>query len=584
MFLRKDKKKDGRTYLAIIESYRDKNGKSRPKLYKSLGYLDVLKKEMDDPVAYYTAYAKKLDEEKKVERTYNFSIKADERLDRSGSNSKNYGYIILSSIYHELQLDRFFNNKRRHENFKFNSESIMRLLAYTRILDPDSKRQTVEMKDRFFENFDFSLDDVYDSLSHFSKCAVDAQRHIHQMVTEQYGRDASLIYYDVTNYYFETEKQDDTRREGWSKEHRRDPIIQMGLAIDAKGIPMAYRTFPGNKHDSETYIPSLKQIKKEYDVKRAVVVADKGLNCGDNIVFSQALGDGYIFSQSVTGGNADLKAYVLDDKGYTAPTKEGFKKKSRVLPVTVKVTVGTAKNGGKKKKDIPLEAQKQVVFYSPDYAERAKRKRHEALQKAADLIKNPSKYSRAIHYGAAAYIENLEFDKETGEVIEPARELKINVSKITEEEKYDGYYVIVTSETDESDERIIEMYRGLWRIEETFKITKSVLKTRPVFVYKEEHIGGHFLVCFIALMLLRLVELRLGNRYSAERIAEVLREVRCTHIDTNHYLFEYSDEVTDAMNTEFGTDIGLKVMTLGNIRKSIAVTKKHGDTDSDEQQ
>lgn len=530
---------------------------------------------MDDPIAYYTAYAKKLDEERKAEKVYNFSIKADERVDRDGSNFKNYGYIILSKIYHELELDRFFNNKRRHENFEFNSESIMRLLAYSRILDPDSKKHTVEMKERFFEHFDFSLDDVYDCLTHFKKCAEDAQRHIHQMVTAQYGRDASLIYYDVTNYYFETEKKDGMRMDGWSKECRRDPIIQMGLAIDSKGIPMAYKTFPGNKHDSETYIPSLKLIKKEYKVKRAVVVADKGLNCGDNIVFSQGLGDGYIFSQSVTGGSADLKAFVLDDKGYTKPTKEGFKRKSRVLPVTVKITVGATKSGRKKKKDIPLEAQKQVVFFSPKYAARAKKKRLETLQKATALIKDPSKYSRATHYGAAAYIENLEFDKKTGKQIETGKKLKINETLIAEQEKYDGYYAIITSEIDEPDEHIIDMYRGLWRIEETFKITKSVLKTRPVFVYKPEHIGGHFLVCFIALILLRLVELRIGNRYPAERIAEVLREVTCSHIDTNHYLFHYADEVTDAMNTEFGTDIGLKVMTVSGIRSSIAATKKH---------
>jgi hypothetical protein len=312
MFLRKDyKKKTGRTYLTIMESYRDKNGKSRSKLIESIGYLDVLEKKMKDPISYYEAYTKRLDEEKKAEKVYSFHIRADERVDRNGSNCKNYGYIILSKIYHELELDRFFNNKRRHEKFKYNSESIMRLLAYSRILDPDSKRQTVEMKDQFFENFDFSLDDVYSCLSHFNGCAKDCQRHIHEMVTKIYGRDASLIYYDVTNYYFETEKQDELRKNGWGKEGRRSPIIQMGLAIDTKGIPMAYEIFPGNKHDSETYIPSLKKIKKEYDVKRAVVVADKGLNCGDNIVFSQALGDGYIFSQSITGGNADLKAYVL---------------------------------------------------------------------------------------------------------------------------------------------------------------------------------------------------------------------------------------------------------------------------------
>jgi len=178
MFLRLDKKKNGRTYLVIVDKYRDKDGKSKNKTVKCLGYLDVLEKSIDDPIAYYKAYTKKLEEERKKEKVYNFTIGANERVDRDCVNSKNYGYIILSKIYHELELDRFFNNKRRHENFKFNSESIMRLLVYCRILDPDSKRQTVEMKDRFFEHFDFSLDDVYNCLTHFSMCAKDAQIHI----------------------------------------------------------------------------------------------------------------------------------------------------------------------------------------------------------------------------------------------------------------------------------------------------------------------------------------------------------------------------------------------------------------------
>jgi hypothetical protein len=574
MFLRKNfDKKTGRTYLQIVHGYRTPEGKVRTKVHEGVGYLDVLEKEMADPIAFYEAKAKAMGEEAAAGNIVKFAIKADAEISRNGTNLKNYGYIALSKIYHELELDRFFNNKRRHERFKFNSESIMRLLSFSRVLYPHSKRQTFEIKDRYFDSFEFSLYDVYDSLSHFSRCAEAAQRHIHEKITEQYGRDASLIYYDVTNYYFETDKQDSTRKKGCAKDHRPDPIIQMGLAIDGNGIPMAYRTYPGNTNDSETYIPALKEIKKEYNIGRAVVVADKGLNCGDNIVFNSALGDGYVFSQSIRGGSDEFKAYVLDGDGYSTPTADGFKSKSRVLPVTVKITVGVTKSGNKSKKSVTLEAQKQVVFYSPKYAARAKKERAEAVEKAAFLIKEPSKYNRAIHYGAAAYVENLELDKD-GEIKATDKRLMLNYAKIAEEEKFDGFYAIITSETDESDKHIIDMYHGLWKIEETFKVTKSVLRTRPVFVYLNEHIGGHFLVCFIALTMLRLLELRLGGGFPAHQIVEAMRSVTCSHIDGNYYLFHYADAVTDAINSAFGTDIGKRIMSLGDIRKSIGQTKK----------
>jgi len=576
MFLRKNHNyKTGRTYLSIVRGYQDKNGVSRHKTVQKVGYLDELEKTMEDPVAYYTELAKKLEQEYSAESALSVTVNADERLSPNKSDLKNFGYIALSKIYHELELDRFFNNMRRHTGFKFNSESIMRLLAYARVIYPDSKRATLELKDRFFEHFDFSLDDIYDCLTHFGKVARKAQLHIHNKICEQYGRNTSLIYYDVTNYYFQTDKSDEYRKKGYSKENRKKPIIQMGMAIDANGIPMAYRTYPGGTSDCETYIPALTDIKAEFKCGRAVVVADKGLNCGDNIVFSSALGDGYIFSQSILGGSDEFKAYVLDEKGYTKPTKEGFKCKSRVLPVGAKITAGVTKTGRKSKKTVMLEAQKQVVFYSPKYAARAKRKREETLQKAAELINDPSKYSRATHYGAAAYVENFQVDKKTGEAVEIQKNLTINTAKVIEEEKYDGYYAIISSEADDTDERIIDIYRGLWRIEETFKVTKTVLRTRPVFVYRKDHIDGHFLVCFIALMLLRLVELRLDHEFCAERITGTLRAVTCTHMCENQYVFNYADEVTEAILEKLGIDMGLKYMTAGSIRKAIAETKKH---------
>jgi len=570
-------KKTGRIYLEIAHSYRDKDGKKKTKIHEKIGYLDELEKEMNDPIAYYKKYAKKLGERKACW----LEIPLNDQIDRKNAHIKNYGYIVLSKVYHELELDKFFNNMRRNKKFEYNSESIMRLLSYSRVLYPHSKKRTLEMKDKYFECFDFSLDDVYASLTHFGKCSEAAQRHLHEKVTQQYGRDTSLTFYDVTNYYFETDWQDGERMNGYSKENRRSPIIQMGMALDKNGIPMAYKTFPGNTNDSETYIPSLKYIKKQYGIKRAVVVADKGLNCGDNIMFNIALGDGYIFSQSIRGGSKELKTYVLDSAGYSKPTAEGFKKKSRVCPVKVKITAGTTKSGRKSKKMVSIEAQKQVIFYSPKYAERSKKKREIALAKAAELIAEPTKYNQATHRGAAGYVLNIDFDKMTGEVLQAEKKLTLDLDKVKDEAKFDGYYAIITSETTMSDDKIIENYRGLWQIEDTFKVTKSVLRTRPVFVYRKDHIDGHFLICYIALLLLRLIEFRLGRRFSAECIVRAMRESTCMSLDDNHYLFHYANEVTDALNSEFNTDFGRRVMALGDIRKSLGKTKKRHDTGVD---
>jgi len=574
MYLKKSfNKKTGRTYLSIVKGYRDQNGKSRTKTIKSIGYLDELKEKYDDPIEHFQKVAKKMEQEKTNDPYITLKIRADEKVKKNYANRKNYGHIVFNKIYHELHLDRFFNNKQRHENFEFNSNSIMKVMVFARLLYPRSKRATVEIKDRFFDKADFSLDDVYNCLTHFNKIEKKAQQFIHEQIVEQYKRKTDLIYYDVTNYYFETDKQDDLRKKGFSKEHLPNPIVQMGLAVDQQGIPISYRLFEGNKHDSQTLMPVLKNIKKQFKTKRIIVVADKGLNSGDNIAFNSALGDGYIYSKSVKAASKKFKSYVLDDKGYTW-IGDDYKKKSRVIPTEINVTVGKYKNGKNKKKKIKID-QKQVVFYSRKYAQRAKKQREATIAKAVDLITNPSKYQKATSHGAASYVGNIEFDKKTGEVLDTGKKLFLDKKKIKQEEQLDGYYAIVTSELDELDEKIIEIYRGLWRIEESFKITKSNLDARPIFLTKEEHINAHFLICFISLVIARIVENRLKNKYTIEKILNSLRSVSCSHIDTNHYLFDYVDEVTEDINNVFNLNIGKKIMTLGEIKKNFGKVKKN---------
>jgi transposase len=573
MFLRKNfSNKTGRTHLSIVHGYRDIDGKNKHKTVQRVGYLDELQKEFDDPIAHFSAIAKDMDIERRKNKNVTITLDTSEPVDRSCTNRKNYGHIVFSKIYHELEIDWFLKNARRHENFHFNTDAILRLLVFSRLLFPCSKRATILKKDMFFDAFNFSLDDVYDALTHFNNIAVSLQKHFHEKVTKQYGRETDLIYYDVTNYYFEIDKQDDWRKNGPCKEHRKSPIVQMGLLLDKCSLPISYKIFPGNMHDSQTLMPMLTEIKKSFGVDRLIVVADKGLNSGDNIAYNTILGDGYIYSKSVRGASAEFKNWVLDQAGYSQ-LSDRYKLKSKLVPdAAVNVTVGQ-KGNRKIKKEVRL-AQKWIVFYSEKYAVRAKYKREETIEKALEMIKSPMKYRRTFDYGAAGYIQNLKINKETGEIINTGDTLILDTQKIEEEEMFDGYYAIVTSELDDADEHIVEMYRGLWHIEESFKVTKSVLEARPIYLQTIEHINAHFLICFIALLIGRIVEMRLGGQYTIAKITETLRKVACSHLDKNVWLFDYADEVTDAMNVAFGTEIGNKIMTLQKIKKSLGQAKR----------
>jgi len=572
MYLRQTpEKKTGRIYLSIVHGYRDTEGKSKQKTVEKIGYVDEYRDKYEDPIAHFTEVAAAMEAERRAGKTITITLDSGAQLERDAANRKNYGHVVFSKVYHELEIDRFLKNARRHENFKFNTDAIMRLLVYSRLLYPGSKRASVLSKDIFFDSFNFSLDDVYDALTHFDKESSELQRHLHEMVTKQYGRETDLVYYDVTNYYFEIDRQDDLRRKGAEKNHRKDPIVQMGLLLDKMALPIAYKLFPGNTHDSQTLMPVLTEIKKNYGVGRIVTVADKGLNSGDNIAYATVLGDGYIYSKSVRGADAEFKKWLFDESGYRQVSGK-YKMKSQVVPdAVIRVTV---KQVGKKKikKEERLE-QKWVVYYSEKYAVRSKYKREEAISKALDMIKSPAKYRRTYDYGAAGYIMNLKIDKDTGEILNVEDKLLLDTQKIEDEEKYDGYYAIVTSELDDSDEHIIDTYHQLWHIEESFKVTKSVLGTRPLYLRTPEHINAHFLICFISLLIGRIVELRLGAKYTIKKITETLRSVACSNIDQNHWLFDFADDVTDDINAAFGTDFGRKTMTLKEIKKNLGETK-----------
>lgn len=567
MYLRKVQTSNGRTHLSIAHNVHVPGKGSQAKTIKTLGYLDVLQLEYPDPIDHFEDVIEEMNKkEKEANRLETLTYSRNDKLE-PGATERNIGYAALSVVYHELGLDVFFNNHARKYKAQFNLNSIMRLLVYMRALKPGSKKAAYDNRGWFFERADFTLDDVYRALTYASTMVEDLQVQMHNRIQASYERDVTFVYYDVTNYYFEIDEEDDLLKRGVNKEHRPNPIIQMGLFMDNDGIPMAYRLFPGNNNDCTTFVPFIMGIRREYGVGKMVVVADKGMNTANNVYYIANGRGWYVFSQSVRGGTKELKSYVLNESGYR-PNGMGSRIKSRqhTRHVTIKQETGP---------DIEADiSEKQIVFYSLCYDKKAKAERAKVLKKTEDLLRNPSKYNKNNTYGAAKYIKHIEYDKDTGEIIEAKSIISFDYDKLAEDEKYDGYYVIATNAFDKDDEWVIDKYKGLWQIEETFKITKSDLEARPVFVKRADHIEAHFLTCFIALVIIRLLEKRLEGKHPASRILDSLSRACCANISDNKYMSFYFDDTLKDIGESLGIDFSIKFRTLQEIKALIGETKK----------
>lgn len=569
------------TYLTIEKKYWDKE-KKRPgtKHYKSLGYLHDLQKQYNDPIAHFKEVVNQMNADEKSNNKLTMTIDLNEELPVGTHTRYNVGYAVIMKIYHDLELNRFFNNKARHETFEYNSNSIMELLTITKILHPSSKRSSYEYRNNFFERFDFELYDLYRSLSHFSKIGLECQQFISDQINTKFGRDTSLMYFDVTNFHFEIDQTDNLRKRGKEKNNRPDPVVQMALAMDADGIPLYYKLFPGNTNDSKTFVPVFTDVCVRFAPGRVIAVADMGCTSSDNIFFLKG-GDrdkhvnGYVFSFSIRKSSELFKKYVLDDTGYTDSDgntlKEGFdyKIKSRIDVREIQVSM---KDGSKK---TILIDEKQVIFWSKNYAEKARAEREETIKRAYDIIANPKNHNKDTVHGAASYIKNIAFNKKTGEIYEePGKKLVFNSEKATEDAKYDGYYCLITSELEMPVHRIIEIYRGLSDIEDNFKVAKSNLDIRPVYVSREDRINAHVLTCFISLVIVRLIQKKTNYKFTPEQIATCLNNISCSLEYENTYLFDYRTHISDEIGKAFNINFTKMRLHLNEIKNILASSKK----------
>lgn len=597
MFLRSITIK-GITRLYFYESYYE-NGRTKQKCIENLGRLDELQKRFDDPVSHFKKVAEEKNAEQNTSRKTSVPIDLSSTMSTSEDNLRNVGYAVLKDLYKQLELDKFWKLVLRKTSIQYDLEAVFRLLVFSRILYPGSKRDTFLNKSAYFEDMDgFSLKDTYKALDVFDQYDEQLQKWIYSHSSKICERDMSVSYFDCTNYYFDIGRSDmDTfdddgrpvdgkgkpaeikyRKRGPEKNHRPDPIVEMGLLMDKNGIPLAFDLFPGNESEKVHMRPVINRVKSQFGSGRVIFVADRGLNTSDNIYFLNGDNkadhnprDGYVYGQSVRGADAEFKAWVLkgDYKTEKLTDDDGkevtFTHKSRIHPKTIQVNTTVPGQKKKRKKSVSID-QKQMAYYSEKYAKKQKHDRDIMVARAKDLIKHPKKYDKITAAGSGAYIQNIAFDKSTGEIIE-GRELVLDEAKIAEEEKYDGYYSIVTSELKMSDHEMRETYRGLARIEETFKISKTEFESRPVFVWTNEHIEGHFATCFTALVLIRLLQSKLGSRYPIGKTIKSLRKYNCTQIGTTLYQFVYYDEILEECGKIFHLELNNRYRTREQIRR-----------------
>ena len=500
----KKKNREGKTYVYLVEVYRDKS-KVKHRTIKSFGQLEKL--EEDNPNWYeeMKIKIKNGDYQQQEQKELVLRFNLEETIT---TIQKNYGHKILDDLFNELKIKEAI---KKNYKGKVNLTDILKLLVYERIINPKSKLATVNTQKELFGDWNFTQNDIYRALEKLEPLIDEIQLAMHKQISKKIGREAKLVFYDVTNYYFETDEDDEFRKKGASKEKRPNPIVQMGLFIDNHGIPIAYKLFPGNNTDPITYIPAIKQIKEQFGIKRIVVVADKAMNSKKNIKETLSKNDGWIFSQKhrgTKGAPKDIQQFILEPEGWQYNEELTFAKKTMIRERVID-------------KETTVK-EKVLVTWNKKYAIREKLRRDGALEYAEKLT-NAELFRQTAKKGGKKYLELYYLDKKTGEKMPFVPIIEINNEQVLFDEQFDGINVLVTSEINMSDEEILENYGQLFKIEDCFKITKSELKSRPMWVRKEGSIKSHFLTCFISLTLERIIEYLTENKLSSNKIIKALR-------------------------------------------------------------
>lgn len=546
------------------------NGKRTTKIVEKLGNVtDLMKaKNMshDELVSWAKQYAleKTKSENEKKERI-SLTLSPTELIPIDESRSFNCGYLFLQSILYDLRINNTFRNiSSRHRN-EFNLESIFTDLIFSRILSPSSKKSSFEFCQSLLEKPKYQLEDVYRALSILAKESEYIQEDLYKNSNIIHKRNTSVLYYDCTNYFFEIEQEEGSRKYGKGKEHRPNPIIGMGLFMDGDGIPLSFSLFPGNQNEQLSLQPHEQRIIRDFELSRFIYCSDSSLASRKNKEFNSFGDRAYIITQSI-------KKLKKEDKDL-ALNLDGFKS---IRDDAIIHSIEDTDKNNLYYKELPIIGkinERLIVTYSKKYAEYQKRIRDGQLERARAMITEGGKIkkNRRNPNDPSRFVDKIT-SNENGEVVET--QYFINQDIYDEESRYDGFYAVSTNLMDGDVSKILEISERRWQIEECFRILKTDFKARPVYLHREERINAHFLTCFVALLVIRLLNIKLNNEYTIPEILKTLRKMNLTDTGYGQYIPSYTrTKLTDRLHEVFGFRTDYEIISKKSIRTIIKNTK-----------
>lgn len=558
----------------ILHSYRKENGKTSSKIYRKLGTKDELLKQFDNDeeklMQWANAEAKKDTEEyNKQHENISVSLSQITRIKKGEEKSFNAGYLFLQQICSSLRMDKICRKIKSKHGFSYDIKEILTDLIYSRILSPSSKLSSYGFCQTLLEPPKYSLHDIYRALSVLSEESDYIQEELYKNSNFVHPRNDKILYYDCTNYYFEIEQADGIKQYGKSKEHRPNPIVGMGLFMDADGLPLAFDVFPGNQNEQTTLKPLESKVMKDFNLSKFIFCSDAGLGSKANRLYNSYGNRSYIITHSLKKLKKEDQDVALNPKYFNKP---GYHKHIDIS--TIDETDNEIFNTVFYK-EIPMilddKEETLIVTYSPKYKAYQQKIRQKQIERAAKMLdsfkgksKNQNDPARFIHRTPVT---------DEGQIAEKYIN-EIDQDRINEEARFDGFYAVVTNLEDDISE-ILKINKQRWEIEENFRIMKTDFEARPVYLQRDDRIKAHFLTCYISLLVYRLLEQKLSCKYTCEAILNTIRGMQLTRLPReNGYTPAYKrTDITDHLHDVFGFRTDYEILTKSTIRSIIKTSK-----------
>lgn len=565
----------------IYQSYRKGNGKSSSRIYKKLGKYNSLleqfsgdKEKMMDWAKAEAAKETALYNQQREQISVSFSQTA--RIPVEEERLFNVGYLFLQQLCSELRLDNICRNIRNRHTFTYDFHAILTDLIYARILSPSSKMSSYSFCHSLLEPPKYSLQNIYRALSVMAEESDYIQEELYRNSNFVHHRNSKILYYDCTNYYFEVEEESDNKKYGKSKEHRPNPIVTMSLFMDTDGIPLAFDIFPGNQNEQLTLKPLERKVIKDFDCSEFIFCSDAGLGSVKNRFLNSFGNRSYVITYS-------LKKMKKEDRDIALkPTQFRVPGSSKMIDLRTLDETDPKVYNTVYYKEMPLVTgdmdETIIITYSPKYKTYQQKIRSRQIERARKMMQSPGKCRRGKNQNdPARFIQKTSITSD-GEIADKSV-YELDEERIREEAMYDGFYAVVTNLEDNPAE-IIKINKQRWEIEENFRIMKSDFEARPVYVQRDDHIKAHFLTCYISLLVYRLLEKKLGEGFTCNRILETLRGMNMTLLSKESgYIPSYKrTKLTDSLHSTFGFRTDFEFISKTSMRTIISKTKKINST------